>query len=611
MILPTLIDYYDRLAADPAVGDLPPFGYAIASVSFDIVISTKGEFEEIIDIRIPQERARGGPVMQPRRMVVPGVAPRTSGIHPYLLCDTPEYLLGVGKRSAVKFKECKARHLIAREYIGHEWFEAVCLFLQGWDPSGFEPPDEWDDIQKYRGCFRIEGDRKLRVHDEPQIRDALGARTAARLDWPRENVTGAVSLVTGRDSTIPNTHAPQVQGVKNAQPTGAALASFNFTAAEHYSKEQTFNAPVAMEEAFKYCTALNRLLADQSRRAQVGDMTVVWWADAPLGGGERHEGEALFAALFAGGPSESKDAENDATVQRLRDAVGRISKGLMPTGLTGLERGFHVLGLSPNAARLSVRLWWSGTLREMLANIAQHHTDAALEPVPPRDEHRPLSIWRMVRETARVHGDRPDMDTVSPTLAGELTRAVLCGGLYPRSLLDAIVRRVRTEGLVSHARASITKACITRRRRVLAGRSGHAEEVLVSLNKDGQQAYQLGRLFAALEKTQADALGTIDASIRDRYFGSASSTPASVFPRLIRLSQHHMGKLDGGHKVSREKLMQEICAKLDRFPAHLDLESQGLFQIGYYHQRQDFYTPKNAGQNDVTEHHTADQAGEE
>jgi len=236
---------------------------------------------------------------------------------------------------------------------------------------------------------------------------------------------------------------------------------------------------------------------------------------------------------------------------------------------------FYVLGLSPNAARISVRFWLAGTVKEFADRLARHLREISIVGA---DEQRPLTIRRILFETAREAKDIP------PQLSGEVARAILSGGRYPLALLSTVLRRIRADQTMNTCRAAILKACLIRNFDV---------EVPVSLNKDHPEAaYHMGRLFAALEKTQQDALPGLNKSIKDGYFATASSTPASVLPRLIRLHQHHIEKLDGGLKVNRERLIQEICGHIDRFPPHLPLDQQGLFHIGYYHQRQDFFTKR-------------------
>ena len=593
MILPALIEHYDRLAE--AGEDVAPYGFSRQKISFCVHLDEKGKPYDterpVKDLRV--ESGRGSKLIA-RRMVVPGQSkPSGQGINPCLLWDNSSYMLGRRAddpnpdRTRQSFEAFREKHLGLRGTIDDKAFEAVCAFLATWDPGAYEPGEEEAEALSSFGVFRV-GKEKRFVHERPAVRDWYVAEMKKEAEAERPS---APSLTTGEPSPIARLHEPKIKGVWGAQSSGAAMVSFNESAFESYGKSQGENAPVAEQDAFRYCTALNHLLADDTRRTTIGDATVVWWADAPAA-----EGEATIASFFTGrapdddAEEDDPESEHAKTKNRVRAAVKAIAAGEPPQGLSDADARFHVLGLSPNAARLSVRFWWDGRLGEMVDKIVQHQRDARIEPVPVYEAGRPLSIYRMVRATARVHGDRSDMDTVSPTLSGEIARAVLTGGPYPISMLESIVRRVRADGRLDHTRAAIVKACITRRRRVLAGRGRTHEEVPVSLNPDGPEAYQLGRLFAVLEKTQGDALGEVDATIRDRYFGSASATPAAVFPRLIRLNQHHIAKLEGGWRVNREKLLQEVCSHIDRFPRHLSLEEQGLFQIGFYHQRQAFYT---------------------
>lgn len=600
MILPALIKHYDALV--DAGADIAQFGFSRQKINFCVHLDNKGQLRGFLDLR--EESDRGGKLVA-RTMVVPGQSkPSGQGINPCFLWDNAAYMLGwkaddpKPDRTKQCFEAFREQHLALRDAIGDESFDAVCAFLQTWDPSEFDPNEEEQAVLASFGVFRV-GDEQAYVHQRPKPRDWY---LASMSDDADEAVTVAPSLTTGQPARIARIHEPKIKGVRDAQSLGAALISFNENAFESYGKSQGANAPVDEIDAFKYCTALNHLLADYDRRTTIGDATVVWWADAP-----DCDGVELMTSFFLGRAFEEDDsngataAEHAKTRNWLKSAMHDVAQGVTPSDLRDPDIGFHVLGLSPNASRLSVRFWWDGTLGEIVSKLVQHHRDAHLEPVPERDADRPLSIYQMVRATARIHKDRPDMDTVSPVLAGEIARAVLNGGPYPMSLLEAVIRRVRADGTLNHLRASVIKACITRRRRVLAGTGEPASEVPVSLNHDGPEAYQLGRLFAVLDKTQADALGEINSPISDRYFGSASATPASVFPRLIRLNRHHISKLPGDQREkgdkrasrkSRETLLQEVFSHIDRFPRHLGLEDQGLFQIGYYHQRQDFYTKK-------------------
>jgi CRISPR-associated protein Csd1 len=364
--------------------------------------------------------------------------------------------------------------------------------------------------------------------------------------------------------------------------------SFNQDAFESYGNEQGANSPIGIRDAFKYCTALNALTNDRDRCIHLGDTTIVFWAEQS----SPFECSILPAFLTSGWGEEDSStlSELRSTFQSLRQ--GRKVNDIDPS------TPFYLLGLAPNAARLSVRFWITGTIAEFAERIDLHLADLELEPTP--DDLADLSIRRLICETVPPRGGWADEGAITPLLAGSVLRAILTGGPYPQSLLCAVINRVRTEGMIDddrrkdwrqaqHRRCAIIKACLQRNARI----AGHEKEIPVSFNPERPEvAYQLGRLFAALEKAQEDAMPGLNATIKDRYFGSASATPGVVFPRLCRMHQHHIEKLEGGLKVVREKLIQEIMGRLDTFPSHLSLDDQGLFAIGYYHQRQFFFTKK-------------------
>ncbi len=638
MILPALIQLYDRIEADPDVKIAPP-GYSQQKISFCVELNPDGTLHHVEDVRVTVQPtgSKGKAKVLARQVFVPGQSkPSGQGLNPCFLWDNAQYMLGYKaddpkpERTKAAFEAFREKHVELASEIDDEAFHAVCAFLKTWKPENLDLDKVDPECLTSFGVFRVRLPGTLQfVHQRPAVKawwqasqgDAAGADDD-------EGHGGAMmpSLVDGRVGRVARLHEPAIKGVVGAQTSGARLVSFNADAFTSYGKSQGQNAPISEGDAFKYCTALNHLLADRDRRTGIGDATVTWWAESPSAGGE-----LLFAAMIgarvpgveeqgaaepenAAGESDDEDgvslgvqSEDVATLAHVRAAIERLSRGEVPNEFANDRTRFHVLGLSPNAARLSVRFWWTGELGEMLEHVRQHHEDMRLEPPDRRFEGQAFSIYRVVRETARVLGDRADMDTVSPTLAGELARAILTGGPYPQSLLATVLRRTRTDGHVSHARCAIVKACITRRRRVQAGLGGIFEEVPVVYSEDGPLAYQIGALFAILEKTQeessADGSGrsALNTTLKDRYFSGASCSPASVIPRLLNLHQYHIRKLrtmgDGrkaGLAAVREKRIREIMCKIKDtgYPRHLNIEQQGLFQIGYYHQRQDLFTKK-------------------
>jgi CRISPR-associated protein Csd1 len=394
-------------------------------------------------------------------------------------------------------------------------------------------------------------------------------------------VPRAPSLISGEMQQIARLHEPKIKGVRGAQTSGAALVSFNEDAYESYGKSQSFNAPVGVEDAFKYCTALNRLTTSRDRPVHLGDTTVVFWTEKPT------DFETVFPGVF-----ENDYVEDEGSVIRLKNFFDSLRRAVGGGTFDNGDVLFYVLGLSPNAARVSVRFWHVGTVQQFAERLGQHLTDIKLAGGPP--DMPLITIQRIIDQTAR------ERDDIQPQLAGAMQQAVLSGGPYPASVAAAVLRRIRadgqTDGVNGHIRAAILKAYLIRKARL----SKEKEIVFMSLDKTNTNvAYRLGRLFAALEKTQEDAMGgDLNVTIKDRYFSSASANPVTAFPRLLRLHAHHLDKLGAdkrGFKIAREKIIQEICEGIDPqkgFPARLPLDEQGLFFIGYYHQRQDFFTSK-------------------
>jgi CRISPR-associated protein Csd1 len=384
---------------------------------------------------------------------------------------------------------------------------------------------------------------------------------------------------------------PAIKGVNGAQSSGAAIVSFNLDAFTSYSKTQGDNAPVSELAAFGYTTALNYLLRrgeDNRQRLQVGDATVVFWAEA-ADGQQASAAEDLLATLL------NPPADDASEAARLRAVLQRIAKGRPVADLApNLEPGtrMYVLGLAPNKSRLSLCFWQVDTLGVLASRIAQHADDLHLEPLPWRTEP---SVYRLVLATVpNREGAKPKADDAINLVVGETMRAILSGGRYPRSLFANVIMRFRADGNISGLRVALCKGVLTRERR--QGIRTSEEEIPVSLDKNSTEpSYLLGRLFAVLENIQRAALGgQVNATIRDRFYGAASATPASIFPVLLRNTQNHLGKLRKermGQAINREKDICEIVGGLPaRFPRSLKIEDQGRFAIGYYHQSQSYFT---------------------
>jgi CRISPR-associated protein Csd1 len=486
------------------------------------------------------------------------------------------------ERTRESFEAFRKRHLELEPQVNHPWFSAVCSFLKNWSPEkALDHSKELEEITQNFGVFRISGERKF-------VHDVIGP-----LSTNEDSPLIGACLVTGREgSVIARLHEPKIKGVNGSQGAGALLVSFNASAYESYDKNQSYNAPVSSDAAFKYTNALNYLLRQNERRILLGDATIVFWAEQPT------ELEKFISDLFGNTPRESEKqsaVEDRERVRQARQFLTQLRDGTETTEAIAKDNktSFFILGLSPNNARLSVRLWVDTNVGELKQRLGQHLRDLALED--GREGTLPPSLRQIVAATGRAElqqGRFKGFDTkhVSPLLAASLARAVLTGGAYPQSLLTSLIRRIHADGVINTHRCAAIKACLVRGWRL----QGFQKEVGVALDRNlADPAYNVGRLFALLEKIQTDSVdGELNATIKDRYFSSASSTPAVVFPRLLRLNQHHLAKLATGSRIYYDKLLGEVMSKLSSFPRHLPLEDQGQFAIGYFHQRQDLFKSK-------------------
>jgi CRISPR-associated protein Csd1 len=374
-------------------------------------------------------------------------------------------------------------------------------------------------------------------------------------------------------------HSP-IKGVRGAQTTGGNIVSFNLPAFTSQGKEQGLNAPVGSKAEHAYTTALNTLLARSSRQKMlVGDATAVFWAEKP------HRMEDLFADFFGEPPKGASNQDTEA----IRALYSAPQAGAMP--LLEDDTEFYVLGLSPNASRLAVRFWHAGTVGDVARRIRQHFEDISVVHRDFEPEH--LSLFRLLVSTST----EGKADNITPNLAGDVMKSILAGTPYPATLLSSCVRRIRAEREVTYPRMALIKACLVRDTRFY---KRNIKEVGMSLDTANSNiGYRLGRLFAVLEKIQEEANPGLNATIRDRFYGAASSTPVTGFFSPMKLKNHHLAKLENrGRAVNLDRLVGEIVDGVADFPPHLSLQDQGRFAVGYYHQRQDLFKKKTATKED-------------
>lgn len=567
-ILGSLVGLYERLAAD---GEVPAFGFSRENVSYAIVLSPDGRVEDVRDMR-----DTSGKKPSPGRLTVPRAVKRTGQALPNFLWDKTSFALGV---SAKNRPDEIAR--IAREHAAFKDFHRELLancddhdaraflrFLDRWRPDELGSLLHADDMLDTNIVFQPDDAARKLLHERPFVRDIWSRHLA------KKKGAEGLCLVTGEHTAIARLH-PSVKGVAGAQSSGASLVSFDKDAFKSFGKERGANAPVSERAAFAYGAALNTLLEHGSRRrVRIGDATTVFWAEAAGSQAHAAAAEDLFSSLVGVPPADEEETA------KVRDKLDAVAKGRpldeVDPGVDENTR-FWVLGLAPNAARLSIRFWRQNTIGELFRRVARHWDDLRLEPPPWRT---PPPAWLLLKETAA----QGKAQNIPPALSGALMRAILSDGRYPRSLLAAIVGRMRADKRITGLRAAICKACLARDHRLDFER----EDIPVGLNREeANPAYRLGRLFAVYESVQRAALGKVSATIKDRYFGAASATPASVFPLLERNSTNHLAKLrKDGRADWFDREIDEIVAGMDTtFPRSLRLEDQGRFAIGYHHQR--------------------------
>jgi CRISPR-associated protein Csd1 len=575
MILQALNDYYRRKCDDPDPAQhLPMFGLEQKEIPYLLEINAEGQLLQMRDTREPQGKKK---IAQTFR--VPIGVKRANNIAANLLWDTVEYVLGVdtrGKPERVREQHATFRTRIdalpatAREDAG---IQAVTRFLAQIDLAQLERQPAWAEALESNAVlsFRLQGDQDLVCQRPAVVSAALNVATD-------EDARVAMCLVSGEHAPVERLHA-SIKGVWGAQTSGANIVSFNARAFESYGKteRQGENAPVSRAAAFAYTTALNHLLRkDSTQRIQVGDASTVFWAQ------KQDAFENVFGEIFKDDP-----ATNTRAVHALLDALNS-GKLAGPEG----DTRFHVLGLAPNAARISVRFYHCLPLRELGARIVQHFHDLELVR-GPNDPQYP-SLFRLLAAVAVQN----KADNIPPNLGGSIVDAIFAGENvpYPSLWLNAAVGRCRAEQNVNYLRAAAIKACLLRQMRHTSASSTSQsieQEFLPMLDiSNNNPAYRLGRLFSVLEKIQEEASPGLNATIRDRYYGAASSTPVAVFTTLLRLKNAHLKKLTTGRGMWFEKLLGEVLGPVTDFPKHLQLPDQGRFALGYYHQRQEFFTKK-------------------
>lgn len=600
MILQALSGYYARLS-DRADGSIAPSGYSFQSISFAVVLSADGAVIDIQDLRqVEDTKPRANSLLVPQ-------PPKRSGRNPppAFMADKAGYVFGVqrDKQDKTKTTDNGEYQAAFRDYheklladVDDAGCRALLQFLAQWKPAQFASLRHADELVDGNIVFRLDGVRGF-LHERPAIRKVWDAQAAGTLAKP------GMCLISGEHRPVARLH-PSIKGVRGAQSSGASIVSFNQDSFVSYGKDQGDNAPVSEQSTFAYSTALNALLSRAStQKVQIGDASTVYWAEADSAP-TAESAELAAGLLFAPSPADADTAETDKLRRGVMELIAKGRPLESPELHLARDTRFYILGLAPNAARLSVRFWEMTTLGALGDAFYQHWQDLQIETRLPAKVPPALKMLALQTAPARksATGDmKLSFDDVSPVLAGELTRAVLSGGRYPGSLLSTLVMRIRTDGYLGRLRVPLIKATLVRAMR-LENRLPQEDYLVRSDPNDPNTARRLGRLFAVLERAQMTALGgDINTTIKDKFLGAAAATPAQVFTGLLLNSRHHTKRLRNGHSDAKwikdstharragfgiERDIGAICGTLsDGFPQQHSIEEQGLFLVGYYQER--------------------------
>ena len=564
MILKALYDYYNRC------DNLPAKGMEEKEIGFLIVLSSEGRFLRFEDCRTGKDNARV-------YLVKKHVGRSSAAVANYLY-DNSAYVLGVSDKTSGKeqlyFDTFKAKvDSIAEVYPDNKDIKAIRVFYSNSREKIVHIVSQdplWEDIEKNLSkkystfSFRIEGDLKI-VAEKKEI-----LQLDASQDASKEN---RLCLVSGKHGpSVDTTTATMIPG---SQATAKLVAFQVNSGYDSYGKSKCGNAPISEDAEFAYTTALNAMLQKGSRnKFMLGSRTFVFWASNNNKASVEAEG-SLFELL---GFSEEVNDDPNNNLMKVRKIFESIYTGILKTGL---DDKFYILGLAPNSARIAVVYWSETTLKDFAGMILKHFSD--MEIIDTRNDKRPYMGVREIISSVTLGGKMSD---ATPNLPEAVVKSIFQGLPYPATLYSACIRRIRAEQKLTITRAAIIKAYLIRQ-------INNDKKIEIMLDKENtNQGYLCGRLFAVLDKIQEDANNI--SSIRDRYMNAASSTPSAVFATILNLSVHHAEKLEEGRRVFYEKIKQEIIEKLSAngFPTHLDLQDQGRFFIGYYHQRQEFFTTK-------------------
>ncbi|NLW88788.1 MAG: type I-C CRISPR-associated protein Cas8c/Csd1 [Clostridiaceae bacterium] len=599
MLIKALCDYYDVNEKKIEKSESEGF-FSTQQVSFMIFLSKTGEITSILDIRkeekVPAGKDKTKTIYKPTDIRLPKRSQKT-GIDLNIIEHRPLYIFGLNydKKNCIftpnddTHKAEKSHNIFVKgnldfcDGIDSDIVVAYRNFLMKWEPAEqLENPHLIKIAKDYLSsyyCFALEGDERILLHKDEGILNKYVKQAKDNLD---DQSTSVNSMCPIEGDHLPTARIHEkIKGIKGGNPVGSVLVGVKNSAFESYGKSQGYNSSISEIAMKKYTSVLNGLLADKNHHLYLEELTIVFFAIDT----RDEDVSRIFAAMLSG--TEESNLENGLSSMSREISQGRV--GDVSALKTNEHLMFYVTGLTPNSSRISQKFIIKDDFGRILKNLSQHQKDLQIKEVSKQ-----LPVWKLTKEL--VSPKSRDGNAPSSIISA-LFFSILNGTNYPVSLLETAVRRVKTDSdddkssfiKINDTRISIIKACLNRKARI----NNEKEEITMTLDQGNtNQAYLCGRLFAVLEFIQQRASGGgLNRTIKDAYFSSACVRPATVFPKLVMLAQHHLAKIDGA--VYFEKMMGSIMASLNgEFPQTLSLDDQGKFIIGYYQQNNSLYTKK-------------------
>ena len=594
-MLRSLCEYYDCLLKQED-SDLVPEGYSKVGINYNIVLSADGKLKEILDytneIILSDKKTKN----VSRKEIFP-FRNAISSISAETIDHRGKYIFGFDwnkkanefettKSTLLAFEKSKTTNLNFLDEINTPVSIAYKNFLKDWNPERETQNPILLRIGKEFSSatfvITVEDNLTYPLNSAPEIIKKW-EMLLQNITIPEDAVYGQCSI-SGEYLPIARIH-DNLKGINGGMAIGVNIVCFKNTAYCSYGKEQSYNSNVSVKVMKKYTRAFNYLSSSNTHKQVIDDMTLLYWA-------KTEESEKPYLDVFEWGcchnnSSDEERAEKDRDLEEIFNQVKKGNLADLSEFKINLETEFYVLGVKPNSSRLAIKLFEHNTFGTILDNIARHVRDMSFS-----ENDKQLSIWVIVKSLKSPVSDK---DT-NPEFASQLILSIIKGYRYPKYMLDTVVRRAKTDQddkkkkfeSANRTRARIIKGCLIRNQYIKEGEYNMLNE------QSTDTAYNLGRLFALLEKIQYEALGDLNATIKNKFFSSACTTPNLVFPKLLRLAQPHLEKLESWKKLKYEKLLEEIMAKFDsEFSKTLNVEKQGLFILGYYHQKQKFYEKAN------------------